>query len=175
MDGRLRPLYRIRRKIGSQPDSEPDDGEPVKIFTTETRVRYAETDATGIVYYANYFVYFELGRIEMFRELGLPYDRHLPIVETGCRFRGSACFDDQLAIESFVQERRTKGFRIGHRVLRLRDDTEPELLVEGHTSMVTVDDENRPVPLPPAFHAAFAEIPLTLPTKPRDPSGACPR
>ena len=65
-------------------------------FRTQTRVRYAETDATGIVYYANYLIYFELGRIEMFRELGLSYDRHLPIVETGCRYHASASFDAPL-------------------------------------------------------------------------------
>ena len=127
-------------------------------FTTRTRVRYAETDATGIVYYANYFVYFELGRIEMFRELALPYDRRLPIAETACRFRASACFDDRIEIRSFLEETRSKGFRIGHRVYRLPEDGPPELLVEGHTAMVTVDDANRPCPLPRAFREAFGRL-----------------
>ncbi len=127
-------------------------------FVTRTRARYGETDATGIVYYASYFLYFELGRVEMFRELGLPYDRHLPIVETGCRFRASARFDDQLEIHSYVEELRSKGFRIGCQVFRLVDGGEPVLLVEGFTSMVTVDDDNQPIELPAPFRQALEPI-----------------
>jgi len=129
----------------------------MRIFETCTRVRYAETDATAIVYYGNYFVYFELGRVEMFREVGLPYDRRLPIVETHCRYHASAAFDEHLRIETFVQEARRTSFRLGSRVYRLApDDAEPPLLlVEGWATMVTVDDDNRPVPLPAAFREAF--------------------
>ena len=127
-----------------------------RLFTTRARARYAETDATGIVYYANYFIYFEVGRIAMFRELGLPYDRHLPIVDTYCRYHASARFDDELEIHSTVEQVRTKGFRIGHKVYRVHPDTSKlELLVEGYTAMVTADDDGHPVPLPPPFKAAF--------------------
>ena len=127
-----------------------------RVFQTRTRVRYAETDASGIVYYNNYFVYFELGRIEMFRELGLPYDEHLPIVETACRFHASARFDDLLEIHSFVEETRRCGFRIGCRVYRVDDDgADPALLAEGHTAMVTVDDSRTPTALPARFREAF--------------------
>jgi acyl-CoA thioester hydrolase len=127
-----------------------------RIFKTHTRVRYAETDASGIVYYNNYFVYFELGRIEMFRELGLAYDWRLPIVETSCRFRASARFDDRLEIHTFVDEVRRCGFRTGCRVFRLGDDgAEPLLLAEGHTAMVTLGPDRQPAPLPGPFRAAF--------------------
>jgi len=128
---------------------------PGRRFITRTRVRYAETDATGIVYYANYFIYFELGRIEMFRQLSLPYDRHLPIVETTCRYHAPACFDDELEIQSTVEELRRCGFRIGSRVFRLSPEGEPLLLVEGHTSMVVVGQDDRPIELPEAFRIAF--------------------
>jgi acyl-CoA thioester hydrolase len=127
-----------------------------KLFTTRTRVRYAETDASGIVYYASYLLYFELGRIEMFRELGLPYDARLPIVETLCRYRAPARFDDLLEIQSFVAEIRSKGFCIGGRVHRVGEAGELELLAEGHTAMVTTDDERHAVPLPPRFRQALA-------------------
>lgn len=128
----------------------------MRIFETFTRVRYAETDATAIVYYGNYFVYFELGRIEMFRELALPYDRRLPIVETHCRYHASAAFDEPLRIDTFLEEARQRSFRLGSRVYRLPDDDdEPLLLVEGWVSMVTVDDDNRPIPLPAPFREAF--------------------
>jgi acyl-CoA thioester hydrolase len=126
-----------------------------KVFSTRMRVRYADTDTSGIVYYASYFLYFETGRVEMFRELGLPYDLHLPIVETACRYRAPARFDDLLEVHSCVAETRSKGFRIDHRVHRVRDDGTLELLVEGHTSMVTVGDDRKPVPLPQPFVRAF--------------------
>jgi acyl-CoA thioester hydrolase len=129
----------------------------MKVHKTQVRARYAETDTTGIVYYGSYFVYFEVGRIELFRQFGLPYDRHLPIVETHCRYYASAVFDDLLEIHTFLEETRSKGFRLGNRVYRLREGTEPELLVEGWTAMVTVDDDNRPIPLPEAFQQAFEE------------------
>ncbi len=126
--------------------------------STSLRVRYAETDASGIVYYNNYFIYFEVGRVEMFRELGLPYDRHLPIVEAHCRFHASARFEDQLQVQTRVEEVRTRAFRIGSRVLRVPPGSgDLELLVEGYVAMATVDDEGQLVELPPAFREAFAE------------------
>ena len=127
-----------------------------QVFRTETRVRYAETDATGIAYYNSYFVYFEVGRIEMFRQLGLPYDWHLPIRETYCRYRASAVFDDRLEIHTSVDDVRDKGFRIGSKVYRLRAGQEPTLLVDGYTVMVTVDETGTPVSLPEPFRRAFA-------------------
>jgi acyl-CoA thioester hydrolase len=131
---------------------------PKKIFITETRVRYAETDAAGIVYYNNYFVYFEVGRIELFRELGLPYDWRLPIAETCATFHASAEFDDPLEIHSFVQEVRRAGFKIGCRVFRVREGEQPLLLAEGSTAMVTVDEKKKPRELPPTFREAFARV-----------------
>lgn len=132
---------------------------PSKTFKTRTRVRYAETDASGIVYYNNYFVYFELGRIEMFRQLGLPYDWRLPIADTYCKYHASARFDDLLEIQTCLEEVRSKGFRLGSRVYRLDDDEEATvLLVEGTTSMVTVGEDRRPIPLPEAFRRALDVI-----------------
>ena len=131
---------------------------PPKLFKTETRVRYAETDAAGIVYYNNFFVYFELGRIELFRELGLPYDRRVPIAETHAKFHASAAFDDPLEIHSCIDEVRRSGFRIGCRVYRVRENEEPHLLAEGYTAMVSVGEDRKPVPLPEAFRAAFAGV-----------------
>ena len=127
----------------------------MRVFKTRVRVRYAETDAAGIVDDNNFFVYFELGRVEMFRELELPYDWRLPIVETACRFHASARFDDSLEIDSSVEELRSKGFRIGCKVYRLEGE-ERVLLAEGHTAMVTVGEDRRPVPLPDAFRHALS-------------------
>ncbi len=75
--------------------------------TTEVRVRYAETDQMGIVYYANYLVWFELGRVDVLRSLGLAYSRlesdHgclLPVIEARCRYRSPARYDDEILIET---------------------------------------------------------------------------
>ena len=126
----------------------------MKPHRTQARVRYAETDTSGIVYYNNYFIYFEVGRIEMFRELGLTYDRHLPIVEAHCRFHASAKFDDLLEIQTTCEELRTRAFRLGSRVYRL-GDAAPELLAEGYVAMATVDDQGQLVPLPAPLRQAL--------------------
>ena len=134
------------------------DTNEYRTYTTRTRVRYAETDASGIVYYNCYFVYFELGRVELFRELGLPYDRRLPIAETYCRYHAPARFDDELEIRTTLRQVRSKGFRLGCEVYRAPApgcEGEPELLVEGYTAMVTQDEDGATVELPPAFRAAF--------------------
>ena len=125
------------------------------VFKTRTRVRFAETDAAGIVYYGNFFVYFELGRIEMFRDLGLPYDRTTPIAETHARFHAPAFFDDPIEIHSIVEEVRRAGFRIASRVYRAPRDEEPVLLAEGFTSMVHVGEDRRPRDLPRATREAL--------------------
>jgi acyl-CoA thioester hydrolase len=136
----------------------PQEDQGMKTFKTTTRVRYAETDAAGIVYYNNFFVYFELGRIELFRELGLPYDWRLPIADTYAKFHASAVFDDPIEIESFVEQVRSKGFRIGCRVFRARAGEAPVLLAEGYTSMVTIGPDRKPVPLPEEFRKAFEGV-----------------
>ncbi len=129
-----------------------------RIFETRTRVRFAETDESGIAYYGSHFVYFELGRVEMFRELGLSYDFRIPIIETRCRYHAPARFDDVLSIHTFVGELRTKAFRLDARVYRVRDGQEPELLCEGWTAMVTTGEDRRPIPIPAAFRATLEAI-----------------
>jgi acyl-CoA thioester hydrolase len=130
----------------------------MKVHHTTTQVRFAETDESGIVYYANYFIFFELGRVEMFRELGLPYDYRLPIVETYCRYLAPAKFGDLLEIRTSLEEVRSKGFRLGARIYRTTTDgSEPRLLAEGYTAMVTTDETGTPCPLPPEFRRAFEE------------------
>lgn len=132
----------------------------MRVFKTRTRVRYAETDASGITYYASYLLYCEVGRVQMFRELGLPYDAKLPIVETYCRYHASARFDELLEVQTFVEEVRRCGFRLGARIFRV-DETGGEalLLAEGYCAMVHVGDDRKPAPLPDAFTRAFAATP----------------
>src|SRR5271169_3789144 len=112
--------------------------------TAEVRVRYAETDQMGIVYYANYLVWFEIGRVELLRSLGLAYSQlekeHqciLPVVEAICRYRSPARYDDRILIEARPALLRGSVIRFAYRILRKHPDgAEPELLAEGETTHI---------------------------------------
>jgi acyl-CoA thioester hydrolase len=118
------------------------------------RVRYAETDQMGVVYYANYFVWCEIGRVEFFRQLGYDYkqmeiedDCHLPVVEATCRYRAPARYDDEVAIETSVTAMRSGVIKFGYRILRLHADGE-QLLAEAETAHVSVDKNMQKRKLP---------------------------
>ena len=131
--------------------------------TTAVRVRYAETDQMGIVYYANYLVWFEIGRVELLRSLGLAYSQletdHqciLPVVEATCRYRSPARYDDEILIETRPTLLRGSVIKFGYRILRKAPDIEsPVLLAEGETVHVVCDDQLNKKPLPPEHEAAL--------------------
>ena len=131
--------------------------------TTEVRVRYAETDQMGIVYYANYLVWFELGRVELLRSLGLAYSQleedHqciLPVVEANCRYRSPARYDDQIVIETRPSLLRGSVIKFAYRILRKASEGEEQkLLAEGETVHVVCDDQLNKKPLPPEHEAAL--------------------
>lgn len=86
-----------------------------RIAETTVRVRYAETDTMGVVYYANYLVYFEVGRVEFLRQHGLPMsevDRrvHMPVIEATVRYLRPARLDDLLRVRCWIGERRRASF-----------------------------------------------------------------
>lgn len=118
----------------------------------EYRVPYADTDQMGVVYYANYLTYFEMGRAELLRQVGCSYTRlekeigcALPVIEAVCRYKRSAHFEDLLTITVHVAE--AKGARIKIEAEVWRGD---ELLAEGHTMHVCMDmkNDNRLIKVP---------------------------
>jgi acyl-CoA thioester hydrolase len=131
--------------------------------TTEVRVRYAETDQMGIVYYANYLVWFEIGRVEVLRALGLTYSRletdHqciLPVIEARCRYRAPARYDDEILIETRPALLRGPVLKFAYRILRKASGgAEPQLLAEGETVHVVCDDQLNKKPLPEKYAAAL--------------------
>jgi acyl-CoA thioester hydrolase len=131
--------------------------------TTQVRVRYAETDQMGIVYYANYLVWFEIGRVELLRSLGLAYSQletdHeciLPVVEATCRYKAPARYDDEILIETRPSLLRSSVIKFGYRILRKgADGEEPKLLAEGETVHVVCDDQLNKKPLPAEHLAAL--------------------
>ena len=131
--------------------------------TTEVRVRYAETDQMGIVYYANYLVWFEIGRVELLRSLGLAYSQletdHqciLPVIEATCRYKSPARYDDQILIETRPSLLRQSVVKFAYRILRRASEgEEPMLLAEGETVHVVCDDQLNKKPLPEEHAAAL--------------------
>jgi acyl-CoA thioester hydrolase len=133
--------------------------------TATIRVRYAETDQMGVVYYANYFVWFEVGRVELMRSLGFEYREleeqdqcFLPVVEANCRYRAPARYDDVLTLETRVLNQRTSMIRFGYRLLREKPNAEPALLAEGETVHVVVDRAMQKTALPERFAAALRTL-----------------
>ncbi len=132
--------------------------------TTELRVRYAETDQMGIVYYANYLVWFEIGRVELLRSLGHAYSQlekdHrliLPVVDAHCRYRAPARYDDEILIETWPSLVRESVVRFDYRIYRC-SGKEPELLAEGETAHVVCDEKLERQPLPPKYAAALKSL-----------------
>lgn len=126
----------------------------MKIFKAQVRVRYAETDAAEIVYYSNFFIYFEVGKMEMFRELCLPYDRRLPMVEAHCDYKTTAKFDDLLEVHTSVPEVYDKGFKVESKIYR-KDDGKMTLIAEGYTIHLTADKNRKVQKVPHSFLKAF--------------------
>jgi acyl-CoA thioester hydrolase len=135
--------------------------------TTQVRVRYAETDQMGIVYYANYLVWFELGRVELLRSLGLAYSKleadHgciLPVIEVRCRYRSPARYDDEILIETRPALLRGSVIKFAYRIYRKLDQNEKEreLLAEGETVHVVCDDQLKRKPLPEHYAEALRTL-----------------
>lgn len=127
--------------------------------TTQIRVRYADTDQMGFAYYANYLVWFEVGRTEMLRAIGLPYAElemenvALPVLEAHCAYRKSARYDQLLRVVSRLRERPRAGLRIDYEII----DDAGQLLAEGYTTHAFINTEGRPVRPPQTFVAKVRE------------------
>jgi acyl-CoA thioester hydrolase len=136
--------------------------------TTQVRVRYAETDQMGIVYYANYLVWFEIGRVELLRSLGLAYSQlekeHeciLPVVEASCRYRAPARYDDEILIETRPALLRGSVIKFAYRIFRKANQKGKErelLLAEGETVHVVCDDQLNKKPLPEHYAEALRAL-----------------
>jgi len=119
---------------------------------TTVRVRYAETDRMGVVYYANYFVWFEVGRTEWLRETGWCYrDMEadggvaLPVIEAHCDYRQSARYDDVLEIRTRATLLTAVRVRFDYEIVRTSDDV---IAATGHTVHAALDAGGRPRRLP---------------------------
>ena len=121
-----------------------------RLSTTVVRVRYAETDKMGVVYYAHYLVWFEVGRTEWLRDTGWTYRSMeddgfgLPVIEAHCEYKASARYDDDLEIRTRARLVSPLRIAFDYEVVRRPDS---QLVASGYTVHVTVDRSGRPVRL----------------------------
>ncbi len=130
-----------------------------KICETRLRVRYAETDQMGIVYHSNYFIWFEVGRVELLRQLGFSYrDMEaedgcgIAVIDARCRYKAPARYDDEVIVRTHLALLRESLIEFAYELLRAEDGA---LLAEGDTTHIVVDREMRKIPLPQKYMAAF--------------------
>ncbi len=127
----------------------------MKSSTVKLRVRYPETDKMGVVHHTNYFVYFEIGRLEYLRDLGLPYIElekegfQLAVHEARCTYKASARFDDVLVVETWLSRLTYTQMELSYKISREEsNDGSLTLLADGTTKLVCIDEGLRPKRIP---------------------------
>ncbi len=128
------------------------------MYTSETkvRVRYAETDQMGYVYYGNYATFYEVGRVELFRNLGFSYKAledsgiMMPVLELHSKFLKPAKYDEEITVKTYLSEKPSVKIRFDYELFNQGG----ELLNKGYTTLVFVDmKRNKPCMAPPDFLA----------------------
>jgi acyl-CoA thioester hydrolase len=125
---------------------------------TTIRVRYAETDQMGVVYYGNYFTWFEVARVELCRQLGFEYktmekedDSFIVVAEAYCRYKRPAKFDELLVIRTRIVEAQRRTIRFAYEII----NQSQELIATGETNHVICDSLGRPKSLPEKYRKYF--------------------
>ena len=131
----------------------------VMIGETTVRVRYAETDQMGVVYHSNFIVWFEVGRVELLRQLGFDYrkmeiedDCAIAVADVHCRYKAPARYDDIILIRTRLTYVRRKVLHFEYDLLRHADET---LLAHGKTMHVVVNSQFKSHSLPDKYFNAF--------------------
>ena len=123
----------------------------MRSFVTEYRVTFADTDAMGVVYYANYFNWLEIGRTEFFRNLGIPYAEIaakgfiIPVTEAYCKYIKPARYDELILIDAQVSEIRRTTIRFDYVITRKDDGVQ---LVQGYTVHAFLTKEGKIIRIP---------------------------
>ena len=130
-----------------------------QVFEAQLRVRYAETDQMGVVYHSNYIVWFEVGRVEMLRQLGFTYrdmekhdDTHIAVVDVHCRFKSPARYDDLITIRTKLTNVRESLLHFAYEIVRADDG---EVLAEGESVHLVVNAGFKRIRLPKKYLLPF--------------------
>lgn len=140
------------------PDAIPD-AIPNAINETRVRVRYAETDKMGVVYHSNHFIWFEVGRVELLRQMGFSYrdmeeedGRFIAVVEATCRYRAPVRYDDEVLVRTRLRNVRES---VLHFTYELRRADNGSLLAEGETTHIVTNAEMKIAELPEKYLSVF--------------------
>ena len=130
-----------------------------RVSETRLRVRYAETDQMGVVYHTNFGIWFEIGRVEFLRELGLTYrdmERvdgcYIAVAELRCRYKAPARYDDSILVRTRVKNLRESLINFAYEIVREHDGT---LLAEGETVHIVTDAQMRRREMPEKYRVAI--------------------
>lgn len=125
------------------------------------RVRYAETDQMGVVYHANHFIWFEVGRVELLRQLGFSYkdmeeqdNCFIAVVDARCRYKAPAHYDDEIIVKTWLKNIRESIIHFGYELLQVEGGS---LIAEGETTHIVADAQMRKRVLPEKYMKAFRE------------------
>ena len=126
---------------------------------TRLRVRYAETDQMGVVYHSNHFIWFEVGRVELLRQLGFSYrdmetrdGRFIAVAEAKCRYRAPAHYDEEILVRTKLLNVRESVVHFGYELRRAEDAA---LIAEGETTHIVTDRDMKIAALPKKYLKAF--------------------
>lgn len=118
--------------------------------TTDIRIRYKDTDRMGVVYYGNYFTFFEIGRSEYMRELGFPYSRlesegySLVVTEASAKYHANVGYDSLIRVKTAITELRKVRLRFDYKVISENNVR----LVSGHTIHACLNSNQKLVKIP---------------------------
>lgn len=128
----------------------------------KVRVRYSETDKMGVVYYGNYAQYFEMGRVELMREIGVVYDQlekdgiMMPVVHFNMDFKSPALYDEELSIETSVEVIPTTKMIFKHKVFGAKGN----LVCSGEVILVFITNDFKPTRVPSQMKEALIKVGL---------------
>jgi len=126
---------------------------------TKVRVRYAETDQMGVVYHSNHLIWFEVGRVELLRQMGFSYrdmeredGRYIAVAEVTCRYRAPVYYDEEVLIRTRLKSVRESVVIFSYELLRAERRT---LLAEGETTHIVTDSNMKIATLPEKYLRVF--------------------
>ena len=126
---------------------------------TRVRVRYAETDQMGVVYHSNHLIWFEVGRVELMRQMGFSYrdmerldGRFIAVAEVKCRYRAPVYYDEEVLVRTRLKTVRESVVVFSYELVRADSGT---LLAEGETTHIVTDSSMKVAALPEKYLTAF--------------------
>ncbi len=126
---------------------------------TRLRVRYAETDQMGVVYHSNHLIYFEVGRVELMRQMGFSYrdmerddGRYIAVAEATCRYRAPVFYDEEVIVRTRLKTVRESVIIFTYELARAENGT---LLAEGETTHIVTDSKMKVAALPDKYLKVF--------------------